>query len=95
MTVWVYFLLCDGNHLYTGVADDPIARLQLHLMGRGARFTRMRRPIRLIGALPFETRALALSKEYAFKQLPRQERWRLATAASGHQEWLKFCDAAR
>jgi putative endonuclease len=91
MTTWVYFLLCEGDVLYTGVADDPKARFDLHATGRGARFTRMRRPIRLIGALPFESRSQALSKEYAFKQLPRLEKWRLALAAADHEAWLAFC----
>jgi putative endonuclease len=92
VTTWVYFLLCEGDVIYTGVAEDPKARLELHKAGRGARFTRMRKPIRLIGALPFETRSQALTKEYAFKQLSRQEKLRLASRAVDHPAWVAFCE---
>jgi putative endonuclease len=89
MTVWVYFLLCDGDVLYTGVAEDPNARFEKHVAGTGARFTRMRKPIALLGALPFDTRSEALSKEYAFKQLSRQQKLQLAEHASRHPMWLE------
>lgn len=88
MTTWVYFLLCEGNVIYTGVAKDPHARFAKHLAGSGARFTRMRKPIALLGALPFDSRSEALSKEYAFKQLSRQEKLRIAEVASRHPFWL-------
>lgn len=95
MTTWVYFLLCEGDMLYTGVADDPNSRFERHRSGKGARFTRMRKPISLIGALPFETRSEALSMEYAFKQLPRQEKWQLAEMASRHPAWLETLGPSR
>jgi putative endonuclease len=88
MTTWVYFLLCEGDVLYIGVAGDPSARFEKHVAGAGARFTRMRKPIALLGALPFESRSEALSKEYAFKQLSRQEKLRIAEMASRHPVWL-------
>lgn len=88
MTTWVYFLLCEGNVLYTGVSKDPHARFEKHLAGSGARFTRMRKPIALLGALPFDSRSEALSKEYAFKQLSRQEKLSIAEVASRHPFWL-------
>lgn len=90
MTTWVYFLICEGNTLYTGIADDPLARLGRHRSGKGARFTRMRKPISLMGALPFETRSEALSKEYQFKQLQRHERLQWAELAARHPAWLEF-----
>lgn len=95
MTTWVYFLLCEGDVLYTGVADDPKSRFDKHVAGTGARFTRMRRPIALLGALPFASRSEALSKEYAFKQLRRLEKWQLAEMASRHPAWLEVLGANR
>lgn len=84
MTTWVYFLLCQGDVLYIGVANDPKSRFEMHVNGAGARFTRMRKPIALLGAIPFDSRSEALSKEYAFKQLSRQEKLRIAEVASRH-----------
>jgi putative endonuclease len=94
MTTWIYFLLCEGDYLYTGVAANPIQRYERHVAGRGARFTRMRRPVQLIGALPFATRTEALSKEYAFKQLSPIEKRRLALAAAQHPAWIGFCEGS-
>lgn len=88
MTTWVYFLLCDGDVLYTGVANDPNARFEKHIAGTGARFTRMRKPIALLGALPFDSRSEALSKEHVFKKLSRQEKLKLAEIASRHPAWI-------
>lgn len=95
MTTWVYFLLCEGDVIYTGVADDPNVRFERHCAGNGARFTRMRRPIALLGALPFETRSEALSKEYSFKRLSRPEKLQIAEIASQHPTWLEWSDRLR
>lgn len=95
MTCWVYFLLCDGGYLYTGVANDPIARAQLHAIGRGARFTRIRHPIHVIGALPFSTRSEALSMEHRIKRFTPVEKRNIALSASHHPAWLEFSTAPK
>ena len=90
MKTWVYFLLCEHDALYTGTAIDPLNRFKDHCSGRGARFTRMRKPIRLVGAFAFETRGEALSNEYRFKRLPVLEKRRLAAMASEDPAWLAY-----
>lgn len=95
MTVWVYFLLCEGGVLYTGVAEDPSARFEKHIAGTGARLTRMRKPIALLGALPFDSRSEALSRESAFKRLSRQEKLQIAKASSRHPAWLSTANTHR
>ncbi len=45
---WVYILKCIDNTLYTGVARDPYKRLQAHNSGKGAKYTRNRRPCKLL-----------------------------------------------
>ena len=90
MKTWVYFLLCENDALYTGTAIDPLSRLRDHRAGRGARFTRMRKPVRLLGAFLFETRGEALSNEYRFKRLPVIEKRRLAASASEDPAWLAY-----
>jgi putative endonuclease len=88
MKTWVYFLLCESDALYTGIATDPFRRFKGHCAGRGARFTKMRKPIRLLGAFAFETRGEALSNEYRFKRLHVLEKRRLAALASEDPAWL-------
>jgi putative endonuclease len=90
MKTWVYFLLCENDALYTGTAIDPLSRFRAHCAGRGARFTKMRKPIRLLGAFVFETRGEALSNEYRFKRLPALEKRRLAALAAEDPAWLAY-----
>ncbi len=90
MKTWVYFLLCENDALYTGTAIDPMRRFKDHCSGRGARFTKMRKPIRLLGAFAFETRGEALSNEYRFKRLPALEKRGLAAMASNDPAWLAY-----
>ncbi len=71
-----------------GSAIDPLSRFKDHCAGRGARFTKMRKPVRLLGAFLFESRGEALSNEYRFKRLPVVEKRRLAAMASENPAWL-------
>ena len=43
----VYILLCDDGSLYTGSTNDISRRLAAHLSGRGAKYTRSRKPLEL------------------------------------------------
>lgn len=68
---WVVYLLeCAGGRLYTGITNTLRARLQAHLSGRGARFTRAFPPVRLAAAGQCADRAEASRIEYQVKQLP-------------------------
>jgi len=74
---WLYVLECTGGVLYTGISPDVSARYRLHAQGKGATFTRLKPPLRLLGATPVGTRSEALKAEYAFKKLSaREKRWR-------------------
>src|SRR3989441_8787295 len=48
VTHFVYMLRCADSSLYTGVAKDWRDRLELHMNGRAAKYTRSRRPGRLV-----------------------------------------------
>jgi putative endonuclease len=66
---WVYVLACaDGTH-YTGISTDPARRLAQHNAGRGARYTRTRRPVSLVGVLPCLSHGDALRQERRLKHL--------------------------
>ena len=45
MTWTVYLVRCADRSLYTGIARDPARRLAAHNAGRGAAYTRARRPV--------------------------------------------------
>jgi putative endonuclease len=71
---WLYLLLCSDGRTYVGIAKDVQARFDVHVSGRGARFTRANRPVKVLGAQHFINRSEASKAEYVLKQLSREER---------------------
>jgi len=77
-TEWsVYILRCGDGSFYTGVATDVRARVAKHNRGKGAKYTRGRRPVQLVYREPAGSRGAALKREYAVKQLTRAAKHRL------------------
>lgn len=72
----VYLLVCADDSLYCGVTTDLPARLRAHNGGKaGARYTRARRPVRLLASTgPVLSRRAALRLEIAIKRLPRGQK---------------------
>lgn len=71
---FVYIVRCSDGTLYTGWAMEVQARVRKHNAGRGARYTRTRRPVELIYSEEVPTRAAALKRERAIKRLPRAKK---------------------
>jgi putative endonuclease len=76
VTWWLYVLECQGGVLYTGIAKDVDARFEAHVKGIGAMFTRLNRPVRILGRAAVTTRGEALRMEYALKQVSRADKLR-------------------
>ena len=66
---YVYVLLCDDGSYYTGYTRNVNLRIIQHLDGRGARYTRMHRPKRLIYLELIKTRGEAMRRERQIKSL--------------------------
>ena len=78
MKAWyVYILRCKDGTLYTGSTDDVERRLAVHNSGKGAKYTRSRRPVEIVYTEECESYSAALRREYAIKQLTRQEKLNL------------------
>ena len=75
---YVYILLCGDDTLYTGITTDPERRLKEHKAGRGARYTRAHGAKEMIYIEAAGDRAEASRREYAVKQLSREEKLKLA-----------------
>ena len=77
MTVWyLYLIRCKNGRLYTGITPDLGARFKAHCAGRGALFTRLNPPLRMLAAQPFEGRSAAARAEIQMKGLtPSQKRF--------------------
>lgn len=71
-TVWhLYLIECIDGSLYTGITTDVARQYQEHLSGKGARYTRARKPLRLVASCPVGSRAAALRAEFGLKRLPK------------------------
>jgi len=68
---FLYILECQDGSLYTGITKDIERRLKSHNAGKGARFTRSRRPVKVIYQELLSTRSQALIREYEIKALPK------------------------
>jgi putative endonuclease len=68
---FVYIVRCADGTMYTGYARDPQQRARTHNLGKGAKYTARRLPVRLIYSEPCDTRSAALKREYQVKQLTR------------------------
>ena len=74
---YVYILLTETNKLYCGYTDDVEKRYKLHCEGKGAKFTRANKPLKLVYKKEFETKQEATKEEYRIKQLSRKEKQEL------------------
>lgn len=71
---YTYIVKCNDGTFYTGWTNDLTRRMEAHNQGRGAKYTKARRPVTLIYYEAFETKEEAMKREYAIKQLSRKEK---------------------
>lgn len=77
MTNYTYLLKCVDGTLYCGWTNHLEERIRAHNEGRGAKYTKSRRPVELIYYEVFETKQDAMRREAVIKKLPREEKWKL------------------
>lgn len=71
---YTYVLECGDGSLYTGWTNNVEKRLEAHNSGKGAKYTKSRRPVRLVYLEEFETKEEAMRREYAIKHMSRKEK---------------------
>ncbi len=71
---YTYIVECADGTYYTGWTNDPEKRLRAHNEGKGAKYTKNRRPVRFVYLESHEDRIDAMRREFAIKQLTRQEK---------------------
>lgn len=71
---YTYILKCSDGTFYTGWTNNLEKRLKAHNEGRGARYTKIRRPVVLAYYEVFRSREEAMRREYEIKQLTRKEK---------------------
>jgi len=74
----VYILECKDQTLYTGITNDLEKRLEQHNHGKdGAKYTRVRRPVKCVYTEILNNRSEATKREYAIKKISRAEKIKL------------------
>ena len=72
---WVVYLIrCSDETLYCGTTNNLKNRLEAHNSGKGAKYTRSRRPVELVGVSSEMTKSDALKLEYRVKQVPASKK---------------------
>ena len=77
--IWcLYILECSDGTLYTGITNDFERRLSEHQNGRGAKYTRGRRPVKLVYFEEYVDRSDASKREMEIKRMSRATKLLLA-----------------
>jgi len=80
--IWhLYLIECVDGSYYTGVTTDVERRYSQHVIGKGARYTRSHKPMRLLASRAVGSRSEALKAELAVKRLPKEEKLSAVTMA--------------
>ena len=77
MSAYCYIVECADGSYYTGWTTDPERRVREHNRGRGARYTRSRRPVRLVYMEEQPDRSSAMKRERAIQALTREQKHQL------------------
>ena len=71
---FVYLLACADGTFYTGWTTDLERRVKEHNAGRGARYTRARRPVKLVYFEEAADQSVAHRREFVIRRLSRSEK---------------------
>ena len=74
---YVYILLTEKNTLYCGYTDDVLRRFELHKSGKGAKYTRANKPVKIVYTKEFSSKCDAQKEEYRIKHLSRSQKLKL------------------
>ena len=71
---YVYILECSDKTFYTGWTNNLDKRVKMHSLGKGAKYTRGRTPVKLLYYEMFEEKKEAMKREYKIKKLTRLQK---------------------
>lgn len=76
---YTYIILTENNTFYCGYTDNVDKRFKAHLEGKGAKYTRMNKPLKLVYRKEFLTKSEAMKEECRIKKLSRKAKLDLLT----------------
>ncbi|MBO0387466.1 GIY-YIG nuclease family protein [Burkholderia multivorans] len=74
---YIYIVRCKDDTLYTGYTNNVQARIEKHNAGKGAKYTKTRRPVVLLYQEGYETKSEAMKREYEIKTFTRTQKLQL------------------
>lgn len=74
---FVYLIQCGDSTLYTGIAKDVDRRFEEHNIGKGARYTRARKVVKVLYTEKYSSKSLALKREAQIKGWRREKKLNL------------------
>jgi len=85
MCCYCYIVECSDGTYYTGWTIDPERRLATHNKGRGAKYTKMRLPVKLVYVEEQLDRKTAMKREIAIKRMKRLGKEKLIKGKGKHR----------
>lgn len=86
MSFYCYIVECADGTYYTGWTVNPEKRVAVHNKGRGARYTRMRGPVKLVYLEELPDKKSAMKRELAIKKLSRGGKLKLVMRSTERNE---------
>lgn len=71
---YTYVILTVNNTLYCGYTDDVKKRFEAHLAGKGAKYTRANKPLKIVYQACFDTKVEAQREERRIKAMKREDK---------------------
>jgi putative endonuclease len=76
MAWYVYIVECSDGTLYTGISNNVVKRIGEHNSGIGSKYTRGRRPVKLLARWHCADKSQASKMEHRIKGLTREDKLR-------------------
>ncbi|MSQ15934.1 MAG: GIY-YIG nuclease family protein [Dehalococcoidia bacterium] len=71
---YLYILLCQDGSLYTGISTNLEKRFLDHMNGKGGRYTRSHKPVKVVHSEELPTQSAALKREIQIKSWRRKRK---------------------
>lgn len=86
---YTYILLTENDTLYCGYSDNVEKRFKKHLSGKGAKYTKANKPIKIVYKKAFKTKSAAMKEEARIKKLTKKEKLKLISHHFAFSTFLK------
>lgn len=89
---YVYMIRCEDNSIYTGISTDVKRRFEEHQKGKGAKYTKKRKPVKIETVFEVENRSEASKLEYFIKSFSKKEKEFFIFNEKNKKEFIKTAE---